>query len=224
MTHDAGRRRSIIAVAASVVLALVGAVVLFLALGTGGGPPQPPPAAAEAPSSPVTAGVPASSGTAGSAKEANLGPILTQSRPVGIDIPSLGIRTRNFVDLGQAANGSLEVPTDYSAVGWYTEGASPGTLGPAVLVGHVDSHKGPAVFYRLGALKRGAKVTVTRRDGSSATFTVDEIRRFSKDHFPTNLIYGATDRAELRLITCGGSFDPKTGHYLDNVIAFAHLI
>jgi hypothetical protein len=224
MTQDTGRRRSSIAVAASVVLALVGAVVLFLAPGTAGGPPQPPPAAAQVPSSPATGGVSASSGAADSAKEADLGPILTQSHPVGIDIPSLGVHTKNFVDLGQAANGSLEVPTDYSAVGWYTEGASPGALGPAVLVGHVDSHKGPAVFYRLGALKQGAKVTVTRRDGSAATFKVDGIRRFSKDHFPTNLIYGATDRAELRLITCGGSFDPKTGHYLDNVIAFAHLI
>jgi hypothetical protein len=223
MTQHAGRRRSIVAVAASVVLALVGATIVFLALGAAPGPPQPPPVAAQPPSSPAAGALP-SSGVGDSAKEPDLGPILTQSKPVGIDIPSIGVRTRNFVDLGQAANGSLEVPTDHSAVGWYTEGASPGALGPAVLVGHVDSQKGPAVFYRLGALKTGAKVRVLRKDGSAATFQVDGIRRFSKDHFPTNLIYGATDRAELRLITCGGSFDQKSGHYVDNVIAFAHLI
>jgi len=223
MTQHTGRHRSVIAVAASVVLALVGTVVLFLANGAAQSPPQPPTIAGQNPAKPsvTTAPPPA---VADSAKAADLGPILKESRPIGIDIPSIGVRTRNFVDLDQDAKGVLEVPTDYSSVGWYKGGTSPGQLGPAILVGHVDSKNGPAIFYKLGALKPGAKVKIARKDGSTATFQIDVIRTFAKNKFPTNEIYGATDRAELRLITCGGTFDPKTGHYDQNVIAFAHLI
>ena len=98
------------------------------------------------------------------------------------------------------------------------------SAGPAILGGHVDSHNGPAIFYRLGALRSGALVAVSRKDGSIATFSVDRVQRFPKDHFPTALVYGSTNRSELRLITCGGSFDQKSGHYVDNVVAFAHLV
>lgn len=223
MTQLTGRHRSIIAVAASVVLALIGTVVLFLAKGAAESPPQPSIVAVQTPASPTAASAPPLK-VANSGKGPDLGPILKESRPVGIDIPSIGVRTRNFVDLDQDAKGVLEVPTDYSSVGWYTGGTSPGQLGPAILVGHVDSKNGPAIFYKLGALKPGAKVKVARKDGSTATFQVDRIRTFDKNKFPTNEIYGATDRAELRMITCGGTFDPKTGHYDQNVIAFAHLV
>jgi sortase (surface protein transpeptidase) len=94
-----------------------------------------------------------------------------------------------------------------------------------VIAGHVDSTHGPAVFYRLGRLRRGAQVRVLRADGRVARFTVDRVDRFAKDAFPTVQVYGnTTNRAELRLITCGGDFDRRTGHYVDNVVAFAHLV
>jgi len=226
-TQHAGRRRSIIAVAASVALALVGGLVLFLALPSSDGPPQPPaadqPLSAVGPT-PTAADSPAPSAAPEPEKVTDLGPILNGSPPVSIDIPSIAVRTRNFVDLGRGKDGSLEVPTDYASVGWYTQGVSPGQLGPAILAGHVDSHNGPAIFYRLGALRAGAQVIVARKDGSAARFTVDRIQRFVKDKFPTALVYGSTNRAELRLITCGGSFDSKSGHYVDNIVVFAHLV
>lgn len=232
MTQHAGRRRSIIAVAASVVLALVGAVVVFAATRTTGGPPPPPVSAGPTVSSSASAAAtPGGANTATLApgasplaKGSDLGPILKASPPVAIDIPSIGIRTSNFVNLGLASDGTLQVPKDFSSVGWYTGGPAPGQLGPAILAGHVDSRNGPAIFYRLGALRPGAKVTVSRGDRSKVTFVVDRVQSFAKDRFPTALVYGSTTRAELRLITCGGSFDPKTGHYVDNTVAFAHLI
>ncbi|MDQ1483487.1 MAG: hypothetical protein QOF35_1563 [Actinomycetota bacterium] len=228
-SEHAGRRRSIIVAAASVVLALLGAVVVLMGIHASSGPPQPTLGASrsEPASAPPSSSV--SSGTSGGvdtrqAKGADLGPVLTASRPVAIEIPSIGVRTGRFVDLGRAGDGSLQVPKDFSAVGWYAQGSSPGQLGSAVLAGHVDGRNGPAIFYRLGALRPGAAVRVGRKDGSTATFSVDRIQRFSKDRFPTELVYGSTSRAELRLITCGGSFDRTSGHYVDNVVAFAHLV
>jgi len=224
-----GRRRSIIAAAATVAAALLGTTALFLGLRTSAGPPQPPANPAQslvaAAAAPTTA--PSRTPTASRSAPANgvdLGPILKPSAPVAIDIPSISVSTRNIVDLALTADGHLDVPKDFSSVGFYTKGPSPGQLGPTILSGHVDNHNGPAIFYRLGALRPGAQVNITRKDGSTATFTIDRIQRFPKDHFPTAQVYGATNRAELRLITCGGSFDPKTGHYLDNIVAFAHLI
>jgi len=235
-TQHAGRRRSSIAVAAGVVLALVGAVILFLGTHGSDGTPEPSVIAGESlstsatpsptgPGSLVTMGsAPSSSAAASQTGGTDLGPILAASPPVSIDIPSIGVRTSNLVNLERVRDGSLESPRDFSSVGWYTAGPAPGQLGPAILAGHVDSHNGPAIFYRLGALKPGARVSVSRGDGSTATFAVDRVQRFPKDRFPTALVYGTTNRAELRLITCGGSFDQKSGHYVDNVVAFAHLI
>jgi hypothetical protein len=233
--QHAGRHRNIVVVA-SVVLALIGAVVVLLGIHTASGPPQPSANAGRplsASATPAPAGSasprtrdPGSSSPAAASQNpgADLGPTLTASPPVTIDIPSIGVRARNMVDLRLASDGSLEVPQDFSSVGWYTGGPSPGQLGPAILAGHVDSHDGPAIFYRLGALRAGARVTIGRKNGSTATFRVDRVQRFPKDHFPTALVYGSTSRAELRLITCGGSFDRRSGHYVDNIVAFAHLV
>ncbi|MDP9432218.1 MAG: class F sortase [Actinomycetota bacterium] len=142
---------------------------------------------------------------------------------MSLAIPSIGLRTADFTDLGLERDGSLEVPTDFDDVGWLSSSFAPGQTGPAILAGHVDSRKGPAVFYRLGEVKPGQQVSVTRQDRSVAVFTVERIQRFPKDRFPTAAVYGNTQRAELRLITCGGVFDRKTRHYKDNVVVFAHL-
>jgi len=140
--------------------------------------------------------------------------------PVRIEIPSIGVRAP-IIRLGLKRDRTLEVPTDYGDTGWWSGGSRPGEAGPAVIVGHVDSHTGPAVFYRLSELRKGDKVVVVRRDGSRARFTVQGSERFPKDEFPTARVYGRTDGPTLRLITCGGAFDSSTGHYVDNTIVYA---
>ena len=238
-----GRRGVVLAAAATVVLVLLAGILLTLGLRSSG-PPQPP-AADAAPASPApTATVattpppaspspgarsvappPATASPSPRARPVDLGPILPSSPPVRLDIPSIGVHTSTFVDLGRGRDGSIEVPQNFAAAGFYTLGPTPGQFGPAVIAGHVDSHQGPAVFYRLGALKAGATVSVGRRDGTTARFVVDKVAAYPKAQFPTTEVYGnTTSRAELRLITCGGSFDDRSGHYIDNVVAFAHLV
>lgn len=156
------------------------------------------------------------------ADQAPTGPVLGASVPVRVDIPRVGIHTR-LLRLGLAPDGSVAVPPLSRAelAAWYDKGPSPGELGPAVLVGHVDTKKGPAVFFSLGRLRPGDSVDVTRADGTVATFTVDSVERVPKKHFPTARVYGDLRYAGLRLITCGGDFDGH--HYVDNTIVFAHL-
>lgn len=150
--------------------------------------------------------------------------MLPGSEPVALDIPAIDVHSRTIVDLGLADDGSIEVPGEPSAPGWFTPGPSPGQLGPAVIAGHVDSTQGPAVFYRLGSLHEGDRVRVSRADSSVATFVIDRVAVFPKADFPTHQVYGnVTNRAELRLITCGGGYDSTTG-YVSNVVAFAHLV
>jgi sortase (surface protein transpeptidase) len=116
------------------------------------------------------------------------------------------------------------VPTGprYDEAAWYDGSAAPGAVGTAVILGHVDSvEDGPSVFYDLGRLRPGDEISVSRADGSVARFTVDGVRRYPKDEFPSLVVYGDTDYPALRLITCGGEFDQSTGHYEDNVVVFA---
>jgi len=128
-----------------------------------------------------------------------------------------------LVPVGVNSDGTLKVPSDFGVAGWYRLGTKPGGRGPAVIVGHVDSESGPAVFYRLGTLTRGDLVRVAWRSGASVLFRVYAVREYAKASFPSLLVYGETRGPELRLITCGGSFDAETGHYLDNVVVFARM-
>lgn len=146
----------------------------------------------------------------------------TVPAPVSVSIPSIGVETK-LIKLGLNADRSLQVPRSYSTAGWYTKGGAPGDVAPAVIVGHYDSSDGPAVFYRLPHLLPKQSVQVGRADGSVAMFVVDRVERFSKNKFPTDEVYGSVVRPELRLITCGGSFDYSTRHYRDNYVVFAHL-
>jgi sortase (surface protein transpeptidase) len=140
--------------------------------------------------------------------------------PARIRIPSIGVDAR-VIRLGLDASGALEVPGGWGDAGWYIHSPRPGQPGPAVMAGHVDSTSGPAVFYRLGALRPGAVIRVARADGTAVSFRVHRVERWSKAAFPTRLVYGGTRRPTLRLITCGGAFDRGTGHYVDNTIVFA---
>ena len=151
---------------------------------------------------------------------------LPRSVPVRLDIPSIDVHSV-VQHLGQASDGSLETPAPgplYNDAAWYRYSPTPGELGPAILLGHVDSAaEGPSVFFRLGELQPGDRVSVTRADDSIAVFVVDEVRRYAKDDFPTGTVYGDIDHAGLRILTCGGAFDNSTGHYLDNIVVFATL-
>ena len=140
--------------------------------------------------------------------------------PVSLTIPLIGVQTQ-LITLGLDTDGALQVPSSTSVAGWYTGSPRPGAIGSAVIVGHIDSLTGPGVFYRLPELRPGDDVYVKRADGTMAEFSVTSVQTYLKDQFPTQTVYGPTPDAELRLITCGGAFDPATGHYLSNVVVYA---
>lgn len=139
--------------------------------------------------------------------------------PVRVRIPDARVNS-GLQRLGRVANGEMKVPSRADIAGWYAQGPRPGQAGPAVIIGHVDSKYGPAVFFHLATLRPGAKVYVDRTDGSTASFRVTRVARVPKNRFPTDLVYAPTLEASLRLVTCGGSIDRQTGHYKDNVVVF----
>ncbi|MFD9220490.1 class F sortase [Streptomyces sp. NPDC060064] len=149
---------------------------------------------------------------------------LPPSGPVRLRIPEISVDAP-VMPLDLDKDGSLNVPpaADRNLAGWYKDGTSPGAKGTAIVAGHVDNAQGPTVFYNLGALKKGDRIEVTRKDGRTAVFTIDAIEVYEADAFPDEKVYGAKDRAELRVITCGGGFTRETG-YQGNVVAYAHLI
>jgi sortase (surface protein transpeptidase) len=140
--------------------------------------------------------------------------------PRWIRIPAIGVSAA-VVPLGLNPDRTLQTPQEWGQTGWYTGGPEPGERGPAVIAGHVDSTSGPAVFYRLGELHRGALISIRRADRSRVRFRVQGVERWPKDRFPTRRVYGRTRTAALRLITCGGAFNSASGHYLDNTIVYA---
>jgi sortase (surface protein transpeptidase) len=142
--------------------------------------------------------------------------------PVRIEIPSIGVAS-SLDRLGRARDRTVEVPSRWEVAGWYAPGTRPGDPGSAVILGHVDSKRGPAVFFRLRELRQGDDITITRADGSSVRFAVDRTEQYDKRRFPTDAVYYPTLASELRLVTCGGEFDATAGHYRSNVIVFATL-
>jgi hypothetical protein len=140
--------------------------------------------------------------------------------PVSLTIPLIGVQT-NLITLGLKPDGQLDVPPTTSVAGWYTGSPRPGSVGSSIIVGHIDSINGPGVFYRLNTLTKGDKIYVKRADGTLAEFSVTSVQSYLKDHFPTEDVYGPVPDAELRLITCGGTFDPATRHYLSDIVVYA---
>jgi hypothetical protein len=141
-------------------------------------------------------------------------------RPVSLAIDRLRL-DGPLAELSVAENGELLAPDDPERAGWYAAGVVPGDVGPAVIGGHVDSRRGPGVFYRLRSLRPGDPVEVVRSDGQLARFRVTTVREVPKVDFPTVAVYGPTPRPELRLITCGGRFDRQAGSYTQNVVVEA---
>ncbi|KUH36799.1 MULTISPECIES: class F sortase [Streptomyces] len=148
------------------------------------------------------------------------------ARPLRLDVPSLGVESP-VVPRGLEETGAVEPPPFQmpGTVGWYAAGTRPGERGAALLVGHVDTETGPAVFHHLRTVRPGALVRVGRADGSVAEFTVEDVRVLSRHGFDPHQAYGPRDpsRAELRLITCGGTFDRATQTYTANVVVSAYL-
>lgn len=189
-------------------------------------PPPPPPAPAPPPTQ-LVEGTDAPEAPAPQQRErvrTSRPPASVAPRePALLRIPAVGVQTP-LVQLALNPDSSLEVPTDFSLAGWYTLGPAPGEAGPAIIAGHVDSRGGPAVFYRLGELRPGDRLEVWRGDGALVTFAVQSVERFPKDAFPTDRVYAPSASADLRLITCGGTFNRATGHYRDNVVVFATAV
>jgi hypothetical protein len=150
------------------------------------------------------------------------GLVLPESDPVAVSIPRIGARSK-LVELRLKSDGTMEVPQKGADAGWFSRGPAPGALGPAVIAGHVTWKGAPGVFSRLGTMRRGDRVSVTREDGRTAVFTVSRVARFPKSQFPSREVYGAIDHAGLRLITCAGTYDSARRRYSDNVVVFARL-
>jgi len=143
-----------------------------------------------------------------------------RAQPVGLIIPAIGVRTR-LIRLGTTGRGALQVPRATTVAGWYTRSPVPGAVGASVIAGHVDSYAGPGVFFRLRLLLPRDRIYVRRADGALAVFRVTSVRTYLKSRFPSAAVYGPAPGPQLRLITCGGAFDPVTRSYLANVVVYA---
>lgn len=227
-----GKRLTERAVAGCLVLLAVGAVVLDQAVGT----PEISSSAAlpatvrqdATPSAPASltfsSGVSADTGVARAAaaqdpRPLDQGPGAT-ARPARLVIQAIGVD----VDLSQLArrgDGTLEPPKGLMEAGWYTDSAVPGTVGPAVIAGHVDDTEDAGIFSRLHELAPGAEIEIVLTDGSTEVFSVDGSADVAKKAFPTDAVYGATRTPELRLITCNGPYDFGAMHYSNNLVVFA---
>jgi hypothetical protein len=215
----------------AVGLAVLGGVLVWTSIG-GPSPTQPPLASApegqNLPSTSTSAAEPSAQRPTRRTDRVDVrdqitGLVLQESDALAISIPRIGVRS-TLVELGLDRHHEMEVPRDPALAGWFSRGAAPGALGPAVIAGHVTWDGAPAVFHRLGRLRSGDQVTVARQDGKTAVFEVSRVAKFSKSRFPSHAVYGAIDHAGLRLITCGGTYDAASGRYLDNVVVFARLV
>lgn len=141
--------------------------------------------------------------------------------PVHLSIPAIHVSLA-VTRLGLQPDNTVQVPNNPALVGWYQYGPSPGQVGSSVILGHVDSLKGPAAFYLLSSLQPGNHVDVGRADGSVAQFEVRSVVTYPNESFPARKVYGSHGWRELNLITCGGGYDRQKG-YLGNVVVSTRL-
>jgi len=198
------------------LLLLVGAGVLFVGIRGGNHPlPAPVPSAAALRSAAMT-------------RPPSTPPMLTalttaRSVPLTLRIPAIGLSIA-VSTLGLNADGTVQVPSDIVQVGWFRLGPTPGQLGSAVILGHVDNYTGPGVFFELRTLAAGDEVDVGLADGITARFVVNAVVMYSKSQFPADRVYASHGSSALQLVTCGGTFDHQTGHYLSNVVVYTSLM
>ena len=221
--HRVLRTRKATALAA-VTLVVGGGLIATDYAGRPPTPPMPHDSAA-LPVRPVRPSSSPPTGPAALPASADHAMLATRSVPTRVDIPAIDVRAR-LVPVGVASDGAIALPPadQPHLAGWYELGVSPGERGRSVIVGHLDSrYSGPAVFYRLGALRPGDMITVLRRDGVRATFSVDATALHPRNDFPAAAVHGLGPRPELRLITCGGRYDSQRG-WTHNIIVSAHLV
>jgi sortase (surface protein transpeptidase) len=225
---------------AGAVLLAVGAIAIVVAARAQRSAPQPPPSAAT-PVNIIPSATPADrsgdapnhhAGTApGRTARSPSGPttrglILSRSVPTRLRIPAINVDS-TLRRIGLTSSGVIATPplVKDSHAYWLTASPTPGQLGPATIIGHVDSAAyGPGVFFKLGAMRQRDKIYLTRSDGTVAIFEVERVAEYSKAHFPTRQVYGNIDHAGLRLITCGGTFDPTIHSYESNIVVYAALV
>ena len=208
-------RRALLAVMTS--CAIVGGETVAALVASDSGADAAPPGDARVDAAPGAAGGLQDPAPAGGASTSTA--VATR-----VEIPVIGVDSGLEQLPLDAQTGELTPPVEWMSAGWYRDGTVPGDIGPAVIAGHVDSATGPAVFLRLGELTAGDRGLVTLSDGEVREFAVDSVETAPKDAFPTGRVYGPTPSAQLRLITCDGEFDGSTGHYVDNLIVYAHLV
>jgi sortase (surface protein transpeptidase) len=206
---------------AAVVL-LVGAVYCMVQWSDRSSPAQPDAADPASSSTPTQQSQTPSTEPARRPKPASAAPAKL-ARPVAIDIPAIGVQSV-LAPLGLNADGTVEVPADPAEAGWYKLGTRPGALGSAVILGHVDSTEGPAVFYLLSTLSQGDAVDVRLADGTLAQFRVSSVRTYANEQFPAAQVYAAKGARVLNLVTCGGSYDAARGGYQANVVVNARWV
>jgi sortase (surface protein transpeptidase) len=146
-----------------------------------------------------------------------------RSTPISLHIPSIALSVP-LTTLGLRPDGTVEVPSDFQQAGWYRLGPAPGEAGSAVILGHVDSYAGPAVFFRLRSLQPGERIEVPREDGTVAEFAVTAVATYPKEDFPAEDVYGRHGPSSLQLVTCGGEFDPTSRSYSSNVVVYTSLV
>jgi len=145
------------------------------------------------------------------------------SAPVRLRIPAIGMSV-GLTTLGENPDGSVQVPSDDRQPGWFRLGPTPGQLGSAVILGHVDNTSGPGIFFDLRELAAGDPVFVDRADGSTVEFVVNSVASYPHAQFPAERVYGSHGSSALQLVTCGGVFDHATGGYLSNIVVYTSLI
>ncbi|MGJ9402915.1 class F sortase [Arthrobacter sp. KK5.5] len=232
------------AVVASLLAGLVGTVLVGMGVRGEDAPPSPPSSEAVADAKPSTAPNPDAASapqaspesptpsptiedpTTADAEPAQRALLMEASQPTRLQIPAIGVDT-NLMNVGLQDDGTIGVPPLLadSPAGWYDRGPTPGEQGPAVILGHVTAlnQAGPAIFFKLGALRQGDEISVTRADNTVAVFTVNRLVQTPKPDFSSMETYGNTEDAQLRLITCGGEFDNRTGRHADNIVVYAEL-
>ena len=205
--------------------AVAGLVAVLVSLAVGScGSAEPAAEPGVSPVTTVTASTPPTEQRAVPPQVAERRPAeMAASVPERVQIPAIGVDS-DLMELGLQDDGTLEVPPGAFPAGWFTGAPTPGELGPAIIVGHIDWVTGPGVFFRLAELAVGDEIRVERADGSVAVFRTTAVGQYPKDAFPTEQVYGDIDHAGLRVVSCGGEFDRRTGHYEDNVVAFAELV
>ena len=214
------RRKSLYWLVAGLLLLALG--LTFIIVGTHGpdeGPSIPGPIGQTS----AVIGAPKATVLVDSVKKAKTSAYAARSIPVHISIPAIGVSAK-IVQLGRTATGAVAVPTGWNTPGWYKYGPTPGQDGSAAILGHVDSVTGPAIFYNLNKLRPGDTVTVKLADAKTVEFSVIGLRVYSKDNFPSKVVYGAKGYSALQLITCAGEFDSATHHYLSNLVVFTKRV